>query len=361
MFVCSKRHIAYALWQEIVALRPEWNMQSPLPQGEGLGEGLGEDKETAIRPELIKLARKLRRNHTDAEKLLWQALRNRQIANTKFRRQHPLGDFILDFYCHEQKLAIELDGGQHFDEKQRQADLARTEALERLGIRVLRFDNWQMLQETSAVLEEIFKLGDEAAAEVDIFNDEYLARIEKIKPPNTRAKLLQQLLARAIEELKKTNKARGVDFSKQFQALVARYNERREEDVLVGSVVEEFTDEIINLLNALKREKESFRDLNIDFEEKAFYDILKAISIKYDFHYPEDKLIKLSRAIKAIVDDKARYTDWSRRDDIKAELKVDLILALAEHGYPPVANDEVYKDILEQAENFKKYREATRG
>ncbi|MET0010286.1 MAG: type I restriction enzyme endonuclease domain-containing protein, partial [Candidatus Thiodiazotropha sp. 6PLUC4] len=200
-------------------------------------------------------------------------------------------------------------------------------------------------------------LGDDDATEVDIFNDDYLAKIEKIKLPNTKAKLLQQLLARAIEEFKKTNKAKGVDFSKQFQALVERYNERKEEDVLVGNVVEDFTDEIINLLDALKKEKESFKDLDIDFEEKAFYDILKAISIKYDFVYPEEKLIALSKAIKVIVDDKAKYTDWSQRDDIKAELKVDLILALAKHKYPPVANDEVYKEILEQAENFKKFQQ----
>ncbi len=209
-------------------------------------------------------------------------------------------------------------------------------------------------------VEEIFRLGEEDADAVDIFNDDYLAKIEKIKLPNTKAKLLQKLLARAIEEFRKTNRARGVDFSRQFQALVERYNERKEDDVLVGNVVEDFTDEIIDLLEALKKEKESYKDLDIDFEEKAFYDILKAISIRYDFMYPEGKLIALSKAVKVIVDDKARYTDWSQREDIKAELKVDLILALAQHGYPPVANDEVYKEILEQAENFKKYRMAQR-
>ena len=57
-----------------------------------------------------------------------------------------------------------------------------------------------------------------------------------------------------------------------------------------------------------------------------------------------------------MVDDKAKYTDWSHRDDIKAELKVDLIILLAEHGYPPIDRDEVYKEIFEQAENFKKYQ-----
>jgi len=64
----------------------------------------------------------------------------------------------------------------------------------------------------------------------------------------------------------------------------------------------------------------------------------------------------LAKAVKLVVYDKVKYTDWSQRDDIKAELKVGLILVLAEHGYPPVDRDEVYKEIFEQAENFKKYQ-----
>ena len=70
----------------------------------------------------------------------------------------------------------------------------------------------------------------------------------------------------------------------------------------------------------------------------------------------EDKLLPLAKAVKLIVDDKTKYTDWSQRGDIKAELKVDLILVLAKHGYPAVDKDEVYKEIYEQAENFKRYR-----
>ena len=89
-------------------------------------------------------------------------------------------------------------------------------------------------------------------------------------------------------------------------------------------------------------------------EEKAFYDILKSIAKQFGFEYPEEKLLKLAAEIKTIVADKSKYTDWSTRDDIKAELKMDLILILAEYGYPPVTNDEVFKEILEQAENFKK-------
>jgi len=123
--------------------------------------------------------------------------------------------------------------------------------------------------------------------------------------------------------------------------------------------LEDFTNEIIGLYNALRAEKDSFKELGVDLEEKSFYDILKALMVKYDFNYPEDKLINLSRKVKAVVDDKTKYTDWSKRDDIKAELKADLIILLAENDYPPVDRDEVYKEIFDQAENFKKRNKIT--
>lgn len=214
----------------------------------------------------------------------------------------------------------------------------------------------EMIQDAlqSDGVEEIFKMGDDKA--VDLFDPDYLAKIEKIKLPNTKVKLLQQLLAKAIDDFKKINKTKGIDFARKFKALVDLYNERKEDDVLVSNVLEDFSSEIVDLIHALKKERESYTDLGIDLEEKAFYDILKELAIKYDFTYPEDKLLALSQAVKAVVDDKVQYTDWSKREDIKAELKVDLILVLGEHGYPPVDRDEVYKEIFEQAENFKKYR-----
>ena len=205
-------------------------------------------------------------------------------------------------------------------------------------------------------VEEIFKLGEDEATATDIFDEDYLAKINKIKLPNTKLKLLQQLLKKAIDDFKKVNKSKGVDFSQKLTALVAKYNERKEQDVLQGQVLEDFTDEIMNLLDALKAEMGSSDELGIDLEEKAFYDILKSLAHKYDFTYPEEKLLVLARCVKAVVDDKAQYTDWSARDDIKAGLKMGLILLLAEHGYPPVDRDEVYQEIFEQAENFKRYQ-----
>lgn len=216
----------------------------------------------------------------------------------------------------------------------------------------------EMIKEAlqSEGVEEIFKLGDENEKEIDIFDDDYLNKINKIKLPHTKIKLLQQLLQQAIGQLSKVNKMQGINFSEKLKFIVDKYNERKESDVLRSEVLEEFTDEIINLYYAMKDEKESFKEMGIDFEEKAFYDILKALAHKYDFDYPEDKLIHLSREVKTVVDDLAKYTDWSKREDIRAELKVDLIILLAENDYPPVDRDEVYKEIFEQAENFKKNR-----
>lgn len=246
---------------------------------------------------------------------------------------------LIHFYLAVRSIVIKLTKGEAPDAAQMNAKVREMikDALQSDGV------------------EEIFKMGEDQGGEVDIFDEDYLAKIEKIKLPNTKIKLLQQLLAKAIVDFKKVNKVKGMDFSKKFQDLVSVYNERKEQDVLVGNVLEDFTVEIIGLIGELRIEKDSFDLMGIDFEEKAFYDILKALAVKYDFDYEEDKLIILSRAVKAVVDDKARYTDWSRRDDIKAELKVELIILLAKHGYPPVDRDEVYKEIFEQAENYKKY------
>jgi type I restriction enzyme, R subunit len=217
----------------------------------------------------------------------------------------------------------------------------------------------QMMQEAliSEGIEEVFKLDkNDPKNNADLFSDEYLAKINKINLPNTKIKLLQKLLSQAIEEFKKTNRIQAVDFSKRFKQLVERYNERKDFQSLQSDVLDDVAEQFADLFAELVKERNSFMDLGIDFEEKAFYDILKAISEKYEFEYPHDKLIKLSQEVKAIIADKAKYTDWSSRDDIKAELKVDLILTLAENDYPPVPKDEVFKEIFEQAENFKKYR-----
>ncbi len=204
-------------------------------------------------------------------------------------------------------------------------------------------------------VEELFEAGKHI--DVDIFSDEYIAKVNSIPLPNTKVKILQRLLSQAIDEFKKVNKIKGLEFSERMQAVVDSYNDRRRDEAYANEVLDDVAEQLSQLLAQLKEEKNSFEGMGIDFEEKAFYDILEAIAKKFEFDYPHDKLITLSKEVKKIVDDKAKYTDWSQREDIKAELKVDLILILAAHGYPPVPRDEVFQQIFEQAENFKKYQD----
>lgn len=202
-------------------------------------------------------------------------------------------------------------------------------------------------------IEELFESGKHI--EVDIFSDEYMDKINAIQLPNTKIKILQRLLSQAIEEYKKVNKIKGIEFAERLKHVVDEYNNRRKDEAYANEVLDDVAEQLAKLLSELKGEKESFKDMGIDFEEKAFYDILSAVAKKYEFEYPEDKMIELSKRIKVIVDDKARYADWATREDIKANLQVDLILLLDEFDYPPVTIDDVYKEVLEQAENFKKY------
>ena len=105
--------------------------------------------------ELIERSRELRHESTPAEQTLWRYLRDRRMRGFKFRRQHPIERFILDFYCEDLKLAIEVDGGGHLEPEQEQYDVARTQTLNDLGIQVLRFWNNDVLERTDLVLEEI--------------------------------------------------------------------------------------------------------------------------------------------------------------------------------------------------------------
>ena len=204
-------------------------------------------------------------------------------------------------------------------------------------------------------VEELFEAGKHI--NIDIFSDEYIAKINQILLPNTKVKILQRLLSQAIDEFKKVNKIKAVEFSQRMQAVVDNYNDRRRDEAYANEVLDDVAEQLSKLLEQLKVEKNSFEGMGIDFEEKAFYDILKSIAMKFEFAYPEDKLITLAKEVKKIVDDKSKYTDWAQREDIKSELKVDLILVLAAYGYPPVPRDEVFQQIFEQAENFKKYNE----
>jgi len=114
-------------------------------------------------------------------------------------------------------------------------------------------------------------------------------------------------LSQAIDEYKKVNRIMGMEFSERLKRVLDQYNNRRRDEAFAHEVLDDVAEQLAKLLEELKLEKVSFKAMGIDYEEKAFYDILKAVAKKYEF------------------------------------------------DYPPVTIDDVYKEVLEQAENFKKY------
>ena len=202
-------------------------------------------------------------------------------------------------------------------------------------------------------VEELFTVGKNI--QEDLFSPEYLDKINAISLPNTKIKILEQLLKQMIDDYKKTNKVKAVEFSERLQKVVDLYNSRH--DDFSTQVLDEVTKQLNDLFYQIQTDKEKFKELGISFEEKAFYDILVSCAKKFHFEnqYPDEKMKNLAKKVKELVDDKTRYTDWDVRIDVKAELEADLMILLDENGYPPVPRNEVYNEVFEQAENFKKY------
>ena len=109
-------------------------------------------------PQLLEFAKTMRHNATDAENLMWQILRAKRFMNLKFRRQHVIAPYIVDFYCHELGLVIELDGSQHSTHDAIEYDAERTKFLEALGLTVVRYWNYDVLGRTVVVLEDLWRV-----------------------------------------------------------------------------------------------------------------------------------------------------------------------------------------------------------
>jgi very-short-patch-repair endonuclease len=106
-------------------------------------------------PETIEFAKNLRKKMTVCEKILWKRLKDKNIRGVKFRRQHPIGYYIADFYCHEARLVIEVDGPVHSNSERKEHDENRTAELDRLGIRVIRFTNKEIKTNIKRVMQTI--------------------------------------------------------------------------------------------------------------------------------------------------------------------------------------------------------------
>jgi len=106
---------------------------------------------------LKTLSRGLRKNLTDAEKLLWLRVRRKQIKNRQFFRQKPIGEYVVDFYCKDCRLVIEVDGGQHYEDKNIIKDQNREQYLKGLGLKIMRFSNIDVSKNINSVMDKIYK------------------------------------------------------------------------------------------------------------------------------------------------------------------------------------------------------------
>lgn len=192
----------------------------------------------------------------------------------------------------------------------------------------------------------------------DLFSEEFLEQLDKVKLPITKFNALLKLLRKAVSGYGKVNKAKGIIFTERLKKVIEMYN-NRDKLVFTSDVVADFidglSDELIKIFQDLQDDKTSFEELGITYEEKAFYDILVKVRDDHKFKYEDEKCLHLAKKIKELVDDKSQFVDWAKRDDIKNELNMQLTVLLYKNGYPPEWDEEVFEQVMEQAENFKKY------
>ena len=212
----------------------------------------------------------------------------------------------------------------------------------------------------SDAVEEVAKIGVAADEEIDLLSSEYMKRLDSIPYKNTKVKLMEQLLKQVIESLRKVNKQKGVDFTKRLEDIVKKYNDRSDDAALANDVIDDVVGEMVKLMEDVANERTAGNSMGLSFEEKAFFDILKSVAVKYDFidNFPDEKLTTLAKQVKEMVEEQTDVADWMNRTVLRATLKMNVLVLLARAGYPPKNRDEVFKEILEQAENFKRHSQS---
>ena len=228
------------------------------------------------------------------------------------------------------------------------------------------------------MVEEALKYNEienvlDAGEEEDIFSPEYQEKLVNIKLPATKLEILVKMLRRQIKEYAKTNQVAAKAFNEMLEETIKEYHERRKHlsDEEAGQMQEKASDDIIKaatqqvweILDKLKENKESFRKIGLTFEEKAFYDILVALRDEHNFEYGEDvekdgvivneKCKNLAKKVKEIIDIKSSFADWLNNKNVRDNLKLEIKICLAKNGYPPQYSPEVFSKVMDQVENFE--------
>ena len=241
-------------------------------------------------------------------------------------------------------------------------------------------DTDAMNRRVAKMVEEALKYNHvesilEDSEEMDIFGPEFTERLSDIKMPASKLEMLIKLLRSQISEYGRVNQIASKKFLDMLEETIKQYHERRKflseeeagatQDETAEDIIKEATEQALAILNGMKADRESFRKLGLTFEEKAFYDILIALRDKNNFEYGEDKAVdgifinekckSLARKIKEIVDAKSSFADWLNNQRVREQLKLDIKICLVKNGYPPQYTPEVFREVMDQVENFKEY------
>jgi type I restriction enzyme R subunit len=239
-------------------------------------------------------------------------------------------------------------------------------------------DTDTMNRRVAKMVEEALKYNNvesilEEGEEMDIFGPEFTERLDDIKMPASKLETLIKLLRKQITEYGKTNQVAAKKFQEMLEATIQEYHDRRKflseeeagatQEATAESIIRNATEQALNILKGMQADRESFRKLGLTFEEKAFYDILIHLRDKNNFVYGEDKQVdgivvnekckSLARKIRDIIDTKSTFADWLNNQRVRDQLKQDIKISLVKNGYPPQYTPEVFREVMEQVENFK--------
>jgi len=209
--------------------------------------------------------------------------------------------------------------------------------------------------------------------EENIFSPEFVEQLDLIKLSATKLEVLVKMLRKSIKEYKDTNKIAAEKYEELLNKTLEEYHNRRAslssqeasatQTEAVNSIIQNATQQALDILSKLGEDKDSFRKLGLTFEEKAFYDILMHLRDKYNFEYGADKKVGgliindkcklLAKKIKELIDVQSSFTDWLNNTNVRADLNQKIFFCLVTNGYPPQHNDEVFDQVMGQVENFK--------
>ncbi len=240
-------------------------------------------------------------------------------------------------------------------------------------------DTDSMNRAVAKMLEEALKYNKvvsilDTGEEEDLSDLKFVEILNDIPLPATKLEILIKMLRKRIVEYGKTNAISAKKYQELLEETIRQYHERKKhldleeatetQEEATTEIIQNATDQALTILNELNADRESFRQMGLTFEEKAFYDILIHLRDVHNFEYGtdskygNDKCKSLAKKIKEIIDTKSSFSDWLNNSRVREALKLQIKICLIKNGYPPQYSPEVFRDIMTQVENFKENESA---